>query len=98
MCILRSVLHVSHGDHPCRDVYGVQQLANAVDRSQMILLRANFMSKCAYPEYQVSRNNTFESQHVAHTVNCRPMGGSECAWVLTPAMDLSTLPLASVAK
>jgi hypothetical protein len=37
----------------CRDVVGVQQLANAVDRSQMIVLRANFISKCAHPELQV---------------------------------------------
>lgn len=36
-----------------RDVYGVQQLANAVDKSQMILLRANFLSKCNFPENQV---------------------------------------------
>jgi hypothetical protein len=38
-----------------RDVVGVQQLANAVDRSQMIVLRANFISKCAHPELQVGR-------------------------------------------
>lgn len=36
-----------------RDVYGVQQLANAVDKSQMILLRANFLSKCNYAEHAV---------------------------------------------
>jgi hypothetical protein len=37
----------------CRDVVGVQQLANAVDRSQMIMLRANFIAKCANPAMQV---------------------------------------------
>lgn len=39
----------------CRDVYGVQKLANAVDRSQMILLRANFIAKCAHVSLQVGR-------------------------------------------
>jgi hypothetical protein len=34
-------------------VYGVQQLAYAVDKSQMILLRANFMAKCGWPQFQV---------------------------------------------
>jgi hypothetical protein len=38
-----------------RDVYGVQKLANAVDRSQMILLRANFIAKCAHVNLQVGR-------------------------------------------
>jgi hypothetical protein len=69
---------VSHNDCSCRDVYGVQQLANAVDRSQMILLRANFMSKCAHPEYQVSCNTTFGSWHAAENSQLQPLGRSEC--------------------
>lgn len=31
----------------------MQQLANAVDRSQMIMLRANFIAKCSNPAFQV---------------------------------------------
>lgn len=36
-----------------RDVFGVQQMTYAVDKSQLILLRANYLSKCGFPEYQV---------------------------------------------
>jgi hypothetical protein len=38
----------------CSDVFGVQQMAYAVDKSQMIMLRNNMVSKCGMPEFTVS--------------------------------------------
>lgn len=37
----------------CRDVFGVQQMAYAVDKSQMIMLRNNMVSKCGMPDFEV---------------------------------------------
>jgi hypothetical protein len=34
-------------------VFGVQQMAYAVDKSQMIMLRNNMVSKCGIPEFEV---------------------------------------------